>query len=223
MLSIKRTFSLESIEIRVNSCAFGIFFIGSTDRHLFEGTSKEEIIQFSREPWPFIRSKKSESFIIMTNSQLTHCDEEQAMPDINDTCTSEQCANAFAKRLNNKRKIASPVFDLDEWPIIHDQTFAFDENKCKRLKLAPQSTTPDITTTCSAQLDNCDRITGEQSKRSKDQQKPATATNPLQAKYENIHTTTVQKLTTYADRLRQEIGTLKTALASEQNTVRILR
>lgn len=41
--------------------------------------------------------------------------------------------------------------------------------------------------------------------------------------YENIHTTTVQKLTAQAEQLRLEISTLRTALANEQSAVRVLR
>lgn len=48
-------------------------------------------------------------------------------------------------------------------------------------------------------------------------------TNKLRLKYENIHTNTVQKLSAQADQLRMEISTLRTALANEQNAVRILR
>lgn len=45
----------------------------------------------------------------------------------------------------------------------------------------------------------------------------------LRTKYENIHTTTVQKLTTQAEQLRHEIQTLRMALANEKNTVKQLR
>lgn len=45
----------------------------------------------------------------------------------------------------------------------------------------------------------------------------------LRTKFENIHTTTVQKLTTQSEQLRLEISQLKAALASEQNAVRALR
>lgn len=45
----------------------------------------------------------------------------------------------------------------------------------------------------------------------------------LRMKYENIHTTTVQKLTAQAEQLRLEITTLRTALANEQSAVRVLR
>lgn len=45
----------------------------------------------------------------------------------------------------------------------------------------------------------------------------------LRMKYENIHTTTVQKLTAQAEQLRLEISTLRTALANEQCAVRVLR
>lgn len=45
----------------------------------------------------------------------------------------------------------------------------------------------------------------------------------LRIKYENIHTTTVQKLTAQAEQLRSEISTLRTALANEQQAVRTLR
>lgn len=45
----------------------------------------------------------------------------------------------------------------------------------------------------------------------------------LRMKYENIHTTTVQKLTAQAEQLRLEITILRTALANEQSTVRVLR
>lgn len=50
-----------------------------------------------------------------------------------------------------------------------------------------------------------------------------TVTNRLQLKYENIHATTVQKLTAYTERLRLEINTLRSALAIERNAVRVLR
>lgn len=143
------------------------------------------------------------------------------MPHITDTCTSEQCVSTSVRRLQNKRKNSSPTFDPDEWPIIDDQAYAVDEQKCKRQKLAPLSINLDDARTDDTQLDNCD--SRAQAKRPAETQKPPTSTNQLQAKYDNIHTTTVQKLTTYADRLRQEIATLKTALATEQHTVRILR
>lgn len=45
----------------------------------------------------------------------------------------------------------------------------------------------------------------------------------LRMKYENIHTTTVQKLTAQAEQLRLEISTLRTALSNEQSAVRVLR
>lgn len=45
----------------------------------------------------------------------------------------------------------------------------------------------------------------------------------LKVKFENIHTMTVQKLTSQADQLREEIQNLKAALANEQNAVRGLR
>lgn len=45
----------------------------------------------------------------------------------------------------------------------------------------------------------------------------------LRLKYENIHTNTVQKLNAQAEQLRMEISTLRTALANEQNAVRVLR
>lgn len=48
-------------------------------------------------------------------------------------------------------------------------------------------------------------------------------TNKLRAKYEKIHTNTVQKMHAQAEQLRMEISTLRTALANEQNAVRILR
>lgn len=48
-------------------------------------------------------------------------------------------------------------------------------------------------------------------------------TNKLRLKYENIHTNTVQKLNAQAEQLRMEISTLRTALANEQNAVRVLR
>lgn len=48
-------------------------------------------------------------------------------------------------------------------------------------------------------------------------------TNRLQLKYENIHATTVQKLTAHTERLRLEINTLRSALAIERNAVRVLR
>lgn len=45
----------------------------------------------------------------------------------------------------------------------------------------------------------------------------------LRLKYENIHANTVQKLNAQAEQLRMEISTLRTALANEQNAVRVLR
>lgn len=50
-----------------------------------------------------------------------------------------------------------------------------------------------------------------------------TNTNKLRAKYEKIHTNTVQKMHAQAEQLRMEISTLRTALANEQNAVRLLR
>lgn len=50
-----------------------------------------------------------------------------------------------------------------------------------------------------------------------------TETNKLRSKYENIHANTVQKLNAQAEQLRMEISTLRTALANEQNAVRVLR
>lgn len=50
-----------------------------------------------------------------------------------------------------------------------------------------------------------------------------TNTNKLRAKYEKIHTNTVQKMHAQAEQLRMEITTLRTALANEQNAVRSLR
>lgn len=47
--------------------------------------------------------------------------------------------------------------------------------------------------------------------------------NKLRAKYEKIHTNTVQKMNAQAEQLRMEISTLRTALANEQNAVRVLR
>lgn len=47
--------------------------------------------------------------------------------------------------------------------------------------------------------------------------------NKLRAKYEKIHTNTVQKMHAQAEQLRMEISTLRTALANEQNAVRVLR
>lgn len=47
--------------------------------------------------------------------------------------------------------------------------------------------------------------------------------NKLRAKFENIHTTTVQKLTAQSEHLRLEISQLKTTLANEQSAVRALR
>lgn len=47
--------------------------------------------------------------------------------------------------------------------------------------------------------------------------------NKLRAKYEKIHTNTVQKMNAQAEQLRMEISTLRTALANEQNAVRCLR
>lgn len=53
--------------------------------------------------------------------------------------------------------------------------------------------------------------------------KDGTEPNQLRTKYEKIHTNTVQKMNAQADQLRMEISTLRTALANEQNAVRVLR
>lgn len=53
--------------------------------------------------------------------------------------------------------------------------------------------------------------------------KSCAETNKLRLKYENIHANTVQKLNAQAEQLRMEISTLRTALANEQNAVRVLR
>lgn len=57
----------------------------------------------------------------------------------------------------------------------------------------------------------------------KDNNQMPNVTNRLQLKYENIHATTVQKLTAHTERLRLEINTLRSALAIERNAVRVLR
>lgn len=51
----------------------------------------------------------------------------------------------------------------------------------------------------------------------------SSSSSKLRTKFENIHTTTVQRLTTQSEQLRLEISQLKAALASEQNAVRALR
>lgn len=160
--------------------------------------------------------------------ETVHCEGDVSKG--NGNCTSHESTNmdpitltldldTSAEGNNLKRKNPSLLFDPDEMAISLECNYSYVENECKRQKLDFQVTMSRNTKgNCLQQL-----YSSIKSKHSKENIKPTTAVNPLQSKYENIHTTTVKKLTTFADQLRHEIGTLKAALATEQNTVRILR
>lgn len=158
----------------------------------------------------------------MTNAELVQSNEAEGQQLVSTgTCpTSNQCDTASVTKSDIKRKRYTSISDSYECPVYTDTTYTFVEIKCKRQKLDLHASIAANAKKCSVQLNNSDNET--KSNPSKENQKP-TAVNQLQLKYDNIHTNTVQKMTTYAERLRQEIGTLKAALANEQNTVRNLR
>lgn len=158
----------------------------------------------------------------MTNAEISQNNETEGQKLVSTgTCTtSTQCDTASATKSDMKRKRSASISDSYECPAYTDTDYTFVEIKCKRQKLDLHASIAIDAKKCSVQLNNGDNET--KSKPSKENHKPAAA-NQLQLKYENIHTNTVQKLNTYAERLRQEIGTLKAALANEQTTVRNLR
>lgn len=154
----------------------------------------------------------------MSNIEIVQCEGDVSKG--NGKSTSHQSTNMATPAKGNslKRKNSSLLFDADEMAISIERNYSYVEHDCKRQKLELQAEKSGNTKEKSIQQ----LYNGIKAKHLKENIKP-TAVNPMQSKYENIHTTTVKKLTTFADQLRHEIGTLKAALADEQNTVRILR
>lgn len=97
------------------------------------------------------------------------------------------------------------------------------DNKRKKidLQILEKENIDEKTVLMKSSVETSTATTKPETKNTKDQM--TNATNRLQLKYENIHTTTVHKLTAYNDRLRLEINSLQSALAIERNAVRVLR
>lgn len=140
------------------------------------------------------------------------------------------------KRLTSIEWMAASNETINEIDSIEDD-FAFVQSENKRRKIAisakraenkeniavpllPLSST--TTQRCGNGTLNSNKPLARLTKQPTDG-KLGVETNKLRVKYEKIHTNTVQKMHAQAEQLRMEISTLRTALASEQNAVRVLR
>lgn len=143
--------------------------------------------------------------------------------------TKTNSTNAIKSKNQTKRKrlisiewMAASNETINEIDSIEDD-FAFIQSENKRRKIAISA----------KRAENKENIAVSPSLNSKKPHlrltkqpidgKNGIETNKLRAKYDKIHTNTVQKMNAQAEQLRMEIGTLRTALANEQYAVRILR
>lgn len=144
---------------------------------------------------------------------------------------NEMSIECDAKR-QTKRKKSTTIhgitgFDETTDATNVDYTIIQNENKRQKIELVPNQPDDEETKENKTKSSNEEKLQAEKSsppsaKQSKDT-KGSNEGSKLRLKYENIHTNTVQKLNAQAEQLRMEISTLRTALANEQNAVRVLR
>lgn len=146
----------------------------------------------------------------------------------NDALTSHQ--ETKRKRLVSIEWMAASNETINEIDSTEDD-FAFVQRENKRRKIAISAkraenkenmAEPPLLQCCGDGTLDSNKPLGRLTKPPTDG-KDGIGTNKLRAKYEKIHTNTVQKLNAQAEQLRMEISTLRTALANEQNAVRVLR
>lgn len=145
--------------------------------------------------------------------------ESNSFEHINENVQTNE--NTDAKPKNKRKKSTSNdgmAIEHEATDTIHvDYEVVHNENKRQKIEIPPNHRNKD-----SLKLNGSNVEKSSIATKSKDV-KIATETNKLRLKYENIHTNTVQKLNAQADQLRMEISVLRTALANEQNAVRVLR
>ncbi|XP_031635433.1 janus kinase and microtubule-interacting protein 3-like [Contarinia nasturtii] len=120
-----------------------------------------------------------------------------------------------------KRKKSTSIDGIENEAIDINYAIVQHENKRQKIEIPP-NLNGNISNPTKDDVD-LEQTPPTTAKPTKDAKCNHTETNKLRLKYENIHTNTVQKLNAQADQLRMEINTLRTALANEQNAVRILR
>lgn len=157
-----------------------------------------------------------------TNSVELPARQIESAPHSSD-CTAEDermNKNAGATKKNKRKKSTS----IERISVENESTdtihvdYKVVEHENKRQKIEIPSNRKSADESGKSTLDKSSPVIAKP----KDVKNP-TETNKLRLKYENIHTNTVQKLNAQADQLRMEISTLRTALANEQNAVRVLR
>lgn len=125
----------------------------------------------------------------------------------------EETSNDGLKKKTKRKKstIIETVGDENE---TIDIDYAIVQNEHKRQKIEIRKNNP---------KPKAEGLSVEKSPAKQTKDTKQTETSKLRSKYENIHANTVQKLNAQAEQLRMEISTLRTALANEQNAVRVLR
>lgn len=118
------------------------------------------------------------------------------------------CNDGLKKKTKRKKSTSIEGIGVESETSDVEYAIVQHENKRQKIEIGKQNDVIDV-----------DKPSAKQPKDAKNN----TETNKLRSKYENIHANTVQKLNAQAEQLRMEIGTLRTALANEQNAVRILR
>lgn len=164
----------------------------------------------------------------VNSDELPVCQNEINTNSSENTGENDFGIDCDAKRKIKRKKSTSidGITVLNETIDATDIAYAIIQNENKRQKielLVDREANKENQT----KLSNEERLTSDKSSISKEKSpKDAKCTNEsskLRLKYENIHTNTVQKLNAQAEQLRMEISTLRTALANEQNSVRVLR
>ncbi|XP_055301822.1 centromere protein F isoform X2 [Sitodiplosis mosellana] len=147
---------------------------------------------------------------VIEKNEETRLNEQEVQPQ-------ETCSDGLKRK--TKRKKSTSIDGIGVENDTNDIEYAIVEHENKRQKIEIRKHKENNQTSIKADGLHMDKPPAKQPKDAK----PNAETNKLRLKYENIHANTVQKLNAQAKQLRLEISTLRTALANEQNAVRVLR